>query len=567
MSQPDAVHHRTLSAFAHSRYGETAPKLARDACYAVPRPMSAPAPRLARSAGVFGLATMASRILGLVRDSVVAYYFGATDTADAYRVAFRVPNLLRDLFAEGAMSAAFVPTFTRTLTSDGRERSWRLANSVLNALVIVTGLLVIAGIVFAPQLVGYFAGEFAAVPGKIELTIHLTRVMMPFLVLVALAAVLMGMLNSLGHFFVPALSPAMFNVATIVIAVIGIPLAPSLGIQPITLVAISTLVGGLGQLALQWRPLRQEGFRYRAILDARDPGLRQILFLMGPGTLGLAATQINVFVNTVLATGEGTGAVTWLDLAFRLMYLPIGLFGVSIAAAATPAVSRMAAKSDVAGMRSTVASAIALMLSLNVPATVGLIVLAQPIVALIFQHGNFSAADTEATAAALQFYALGLVGYSVVRIVSPTFYALHMSRVPVAASMSSVVANVALNISLVQAIGFRGLALGTSITALLNASAQLWLLRRQLHGIEATRLLSAFTRILVAALLMGAAAWLVERELHTLLPGSSVLVQGVRVGAAIAAGLAVLAVAAHLLRIPEFAEARAMVMRRLRPRP
>ncbi len=528
--------------------------------------MADSSPRLARSAGVFGLATMTSRVLGLVRDQVLAFYFGATDAADAYRVAFRVPNLLRDLFAEGAMSGAFVPTFTRTLTNDGRERAWRLANAVLNTLVLVTGVLVIVGIVFAPQLVRLFAGDYAAVPGKLPLTVYLTRLMMPFLTLVAMAAVLMGMLNSLGHFFIPALSPAMFNVATIAITVVGIPLAPSMGIEPIVLVALSTLVGGLGQLALQWRPLRAEGFRYRPVLDLHDRGLRQILFLMGPGTIGLAATQINVFVNTILATREGTGAVTWLDLAFRLMYLPIGLFGVSVAAAATPAVSRLAAKADVAGMRSTVASAIALMLTLNVPATLGLIVLAQPIVALIFQHGSFSAADTAATAAALQFYALGLVGYSIVRIVSPTFYALHLSRIPVAVSMSSVVANVALNVTLVDLIGYRGLALGTSITALLNAAAQLWLLRRHLQGVEARRMMSAFTRILIASLLMAATAWLVERWLHQLVPGHTVIVQVVRVGGAIAAGLAVLAAAAHVLRIPEFAEAREMVMHRLRPR-
>lgn len=528
--------------------------------------MSVPSPRLARSAGVFGLATMASRVLGLVRDQVLAYHFGAGDAADAYRVAFRVPNLLRDLFAEGAMSAAFVPTFTRTLTTDGRERGWRLANSVLNALVIVTGVLVIAGIVWAPQLVRYFAADFAAIPGKLELTIYLTRIMMPFLVLVALAAVLMGMLNSLGHFFLPALSPAMFNVATIAIALVGIPLAPALGVEPIVLIAVSTLVGGLGQLALQWRPLRQEGFRYRPVLDVRDPGLRQVLFLMGPGTIGMAATQINVFVNTVLATGQGTGAVTWLDLAFRLMYLPIGLFGVSIASAATPAVARLAATSDLTGVRSTVASAIRLMLSLNVPATVGLIVMAQPIVALIFQHGSFSAADTAATAAALQFYALGLVGYSVVRIVSPTFYALQLSRIPVAASMGAIVVNVGLNVVLVQAMGYRGLALGTSITALLNAALQLWLLGRQVQGVDASRLLVAFARMLIAAFLMGAAAWLVERGLHQLWPGDSVLVQAVRVGGAIAVGMVVLALAAHLLRIPEFAEARSMVMRQLQPR-
>lgn len=526
--------------------------------------MSDPSPRLARSAGVFGLATMASRILGLVRDTVIAYYFGAQDAADAYRVAFRIPNLLRDLFAEGAMSAAFVPTFTRTLTNEGRARAWQLANSVLNALAIVTVLLTLLGIFFAPQIVNFFAGDYAAVPGKLPLTIQLTRLMMPFITLVAIAAVLMGILNSLGHFFIPALSPAMFNVATIVIAIVGIPFAPTLGITPIVLVALSTLVGGLGQLALQWRPLRQEGFRYRPVLDTRDPGLRTILLLMGPGTLGLAATQINTLVNTVLATGEGTGAVSWLDLSFRLMYLPIGLFGVSIAAAATPAVSRLVAKGDLDGVRTTVASAITLMLSLNVPATLGLIVLARPIVALIFERGVFTAADTAATAAALQFYALGLVGYSVVRIITPTFYALGHSRIPVIASMSSVALNVVLNVTLVHFIGYRGLALGTSIAALANAGAQLWLLRRHLHGVEAARLTSAFTRITIAALAMAAAAWWIESQLLVLLPGQQTIVQLARVAAAIAGALGVLALAAHFLRIPEFTEARDIALRRLR---
>ena len=437
---------------------------------AVARKSEGGPPRLARSAGVFGLATITSRILGLVREQVMAYYFGAGDAADAFRVASRLPNLVRDLFAEGAMSAAFIPTFTRALTLHGRDRSWRLANSVINALLIVTGAIVVLGIMFADPLVRLYAPDFSEVPGKIELTIYLARIVFPFLTMVAVAAVLMGMLNSLGHFFVPALSPAMFNVAGIVLALTLIPFAPALGLQPITIVAIGTLVGGLGQLAIQWPPLRREGFRYQPVLDAKDESLRRALLLMGPGTLGMAATQINVFVNTQLATGQGTGAVSWLDYSFRLMYLPIGLFGVSIATAATPAISRMVAEQDFARIRSTLASALGLMLFLNLPATIGLMVLAQPIVAVIFEHGNFTPADTAATAAALQLYAIGLIGYSIVRIISPTFYAVGRSRVPVMVSAGSVIVNIILNVSLVRVLGYRGLALGTSITAILNAS-------------------------------------------------------------------------------------------------
>jgi putative peptidoglycan lipid II flippase len=363
---------------------------------------------------------MASRILGLVRDQVLAFYFGAGDAMDAFRVAFRIPNLVRDLFAEGAMSAAFVPTFTHQLTSGGKARAWALANTVATALILITGMLAAIAVVFAEPLVRLLADDYSAVPGKLELTIYLARIMAPFLTMVALAAVAMGMLNSLGHFFIPALSPAMFNIATIVVAVLFIPFAPSLGVQPIVLIAIATLIGGVGQVLLQLGPLRREGYSYRPSFAFSDPAVHRVLLLMGPGTIGMAATQINVLVNTQFASSQGTGAVSWLDYAFRLMYLPIGLFGVSIAAASTPALSRLAALSDMSTMRTTVGAAIGLMLVLNIPATLGLIVLAAPIVSLIFEHGRFTPADTAATARALQLYALGLVAYSVVRIVSLT---------------------------------------------------------------------------------------------------------------------------------------------------
>ena len=526
--------------------------------------MSDPAPRLARSAGMFGLATMASRILGLVRDQVLAFYFGAGDAMDAFRVAFRIPNLVRDLFAEGAMSAAFVPTFTRELTVAGKPKAWQLANAVITALIPVTGMLVVLGVVFAEPLVRLYADGFEQVPGKIELTVYLARIMTPFLTLVALAAVLMGMLNALGHFFVPALSPAMFNVATIVITVALVPFASRLGVQPIVLVAISTLVGGLGQLLIQWSPLKHEGYVYRPSFHFRDPALGRVLLLMGPGTIGMAATQINVFVNTQFAAGEGTGAISWLDYAFRVMYLPIGLFGVSIAAASTPALSRLAATNDTPQMRTTVASAIGLMLALNIPATVGLITLAQPIVALIFEHGKFTAADTAATARALQFYALGLVGYSIVRIVSPAFYALHRSRIPVIASISSVVANIALNIVLVRVMGFAGLALGTSIAAMVNALLQVVMLRNALGGIQAWRIATTLMKAAIAAAVMGVVAWYVDAWLRVQFPGSAIALQAVRVLGTIVIALGALSAAAWLLRLREFEQARAMVLGRLK---
>jgi putative peptidoglycan lipid II flippase len=524
------------------------------------------APRLARSAGLFGLATMASRLLGLVRDQVLAFYFGAGDAMDAFRVAFRVPNLVRDLFAEGVMSAAFVPTFTRELTRGGKPRAWQLAQSVVTALIVLTGTVVILGMVFAGPLVGFYAHGFEQVPGKLELTVLLARIITPFLTLVAVAAVFMGMLNALGHFFVPALSPATFNVATIVIVIALVPLAPAWGLDPIVLVAVATLVGGVGQLLIQWRPLRQEGYRYRPRLDVRDPALAQVLILMGPGTIGMAATQINVLVNTQFASGQPS-AVSWLDYAFRVMYLPIGLFGVSIAAASTPALARLAAASDLARMQSTIGSAIGLMLALNVPATIGLIVLADPIVALIFERGKFGAADTTATALALRYYAVGLVGYSIVRIVSPAFYALQRSRVAVVASVSSVAANVLLNVVLYRVIGYAGLALGTSLAAIVNAGIQIVMLRRHLGGIDERRMIVTFAKVAVASVAMGAAAWLTESMLQALLPGEAGVLRAVRVAGAIGVALAVLTAVAWLLRLRELEESREMIMARLKRLP
>jgi putative peptidoglycan lipid II flippase len=263
-------------------------------------------PGLARSAGLAGAATLASRILGLVREQVLAALFGAGNEMDAFIVAFRIPNLVRDLFAEGSMSAAFVPAFTRDLTRGGKPAAWRLGNNVLNTLLLVTFTLVVAGLVFTRPLVTLYAGDYASVPGKLELTIRLTRVTLPFLMTIVVAAVAMGMLNSLHHYFVPALSPAMFNVAMIVCSVVLVPLMPSLGFPRIMAIAVAVLLGGLGQILIQWPPLAREGFRYAPVFDPGDKALRDVVVLMGPGTIGMAATQVNIFVNTLLATSHGT---------------------------------------------------------------------------------------------------------------------------------------------------------------------------------------------------------------------------------------------------------------------
>ncbi len=513
---------------------------------------------LARSAGLAGAATLTSRILGLVRDQVLATLFGAGNDMDALLVAFRIPNLARDLFAEGAMSAAFVPAFSRQLALGDKADAWRLANNALNTLLVLTAATVGLGLLFAGPLVTAFAGDYAAVPGKLALTIRLTRVMLPFLILVTVAALMMGMLNSLDHYFVPALAPAMFNVAMILCVLALAPAMAGIGQPAIMSVAIGTLVGGIGLVALQCQPLWGEGFRYRPVLDPRDRRLQRMLLLMGPGTLGLAATQVNLFVNTLLATSQGTGAVSWLTYAFRVMYLPIGLFGISIATAVLPAAARHVAVDDTKAVRETVSRGMTLMLVLNIPATFGLVALASPIVRLLFERGRFLPSDTAATAAALQFYAIGLVGYSATRLASPVFYALGRSRVPVAVSTASMAINVIGALLLVRAAGFRGLALATSLAALANGGALLMLLHNHLRGLDSRRLASTTVRVCAASVVMAGVAAEVERLLTALAPGPHVMMQVARVVIAIGAGVASLVAMAKVLRIAEFDEARAV---------
>jgi putative peptidoglycan lipid II flippase len=463
------------------------------------------------------------------------------------------------------MTAAFVPTFTKTLRARGREAAWRLGNLVINALLIVTGVVVVFGIIFAEPITRTIASgvEFTSVPGKLELTSQLTRIMMPFLTTVAVAVAMMGMLNALHRFFLPAISPAMFNVATILCAFLLVPIMPSFGLPPIAAIAIAVVLGGIGQIAIQWPALHKEGFRYRPTLGFRDPDVREILRLMAPATLGLAAVQINVLVNTALATTEPQGAVSWLQYAFRLMYLPIGLFGVSIATAALPDLSKHAAESDRKAMRQTISSSLRLMLMLNVPATIGLLVLAQPIIELLLEYGHFSSRDSAATAAALMCYSPGLVGYSAVKIASPSFYSMGDSRTPATVSIMSVGLNLGLNLVLVRMMGFRGLALGTAIAALFNAGTLLFLLSRRLDGLDERRVLIALGRIIAASVVMGAASYGAILWLAQAVPSAEWYWRAVRVSLAIGAGLIVLAVSARAFGISEFNDASDRVIRRL----
>jgi putative peptidoglycan lipid II flippase len=518
---------------------------------------------LARSAGLISLATFASRILGLVRDQVQAALFATSPANDAFVLATRIPTLLRDLFAEGAMSAAFVPTFTRTLTTDGKAAAWRLGSQVINALLLVTGILVVLGMVFAAPIATFYGGDFAATPGKLELTIQLTRINMPFLLLVAVAAAYMGMLNALRRFFVPAMAPAMYNVIFIVSALALTPVLSRMGVPPIFSLTVGMLGGGVAQIVTQWPVARREGYRHAWVLNPKDPRLREVLVLMGPGTLGGAAAQINVFVNTILATGE-PGAVSALGYAFRFMYLPVGIFAVSVATAAIPQLARHAATQAFDEMRRTISWSLRMMLMLSVPATVGLMVLSTPIVALIYEHGEFKVQSEVMVAASLFFYAVGIVGYSVVKIAIPSFYSLRDARTPVIASVVTITGNILLNIWLHGMMGFRGLALGTGIAATVNAGILLFLLARRLGGLEGGRVLTSLAKITVASAVMGFAAYFAEAWLHDRFPARALWPHAIRVFGGISGGLATLALSAWLLRIEEFSQVIQRVLARVR---
>jgi len=469
--------------------------------------------RIARAAGVVSAMTLISRILGLVREMVFAALIGAGLYSDAFRIAFRIPNLLRDLFAEGALSAAFVPTYAHVLAHDGRDAARRLTNRVLTALAVLLGALVLLGIVFAGPIVHVLAPGFAAAPGKVELTVFLTRVMMPFLPLVSFAAVAMGTLNAEERFGIPALSPAMFNLVAVgwagVLWAVGLPLR-----EVVIGWAIGTLLGGLAQLLVQVPSLRDAGWRLRPEWAPTDPGLVRIARLMGPATVGLAAVQVNIFVSSYFASHR-QGDVSWLDFAFRLLYLPIGLFGVALGTIATSGLARRAATGDMEGLRGTLRQSLSMLAYLTVPATVGLLVLGVPVVRLLYERGRFTPEDTQGTATALFLYSFGLVGYTGVKVLAPAFYALDAPRVPLLASVLAVVTNVVVVLLGYGQIGFRAVALGTALGSLLNAGMLGTAFELRVGGLFRQGLLRGIGRMTVAAGLMGLAAGLSAQGLET----------------------------------------------------
>ncbi|MBV9397466.1 MAG: murein biosynthesis integral membrane protein MurJ [Bryobacterales bacterium] len=460
--------------------------------------------RLVRSAGVVSLSVFVSRITGLLRESIMARLFGAGLIYDAFMLGFRIPNLTRDLFAEGALSSAFVPTFTDYLTTRSKEEAARLANLVGTALIVIVGGLCAIGIVFAPALVHLFAPGYAAVPGKFELAVTMTRIMFPFLLLVALAAQAMGVLNASNRFGVPAMASTFFNIGSVGFGILlGFWLGPPLHLSRIEGMAIGVVLGGALQLCWQLPSLHRLGYRFWPVLDWSDSGLIRILRLMIPAILGNAAVQINVLVNTNFASTifdpqRGfDGPVSWLSYAFRFMQLPLGLFGVAMASATLPSISRSAAQGKMDEFRRTLSHSLGMVFLLTLPSSVGLVVLGKSIIGAIYQAGRFQLYDTQQTALALSYYAIGLTGYAALKVLTPAFYALGDARTPMLVSLGSIAVNFAMATTMIRVAGLRhaGLALSTSAVALFGFVVLFVILRARIGGIYGRALLAQVGKI------------------------------------------------------------------------
>lgn len=459
---------------------------------------------LAKEAGKIGGLTFLSRIFGLIRDQIFAALIGAGFYADAFIIAFRIPNLLRDLFAEGALSNAFIPTFTHTRIQESEANAWEVVRMVFAWILMVVGTLTLLGIVFAPQIVDVIAPGFGIIEGKRDLTILLTRMMSPFLLFVSLASVLMGVHNSYARFSLPALAPVFFNWVSIGCGLV----IWWLGVDARWAVigwAAGTLLAGFTQFAIQLPPFLKKKYSlwplFRGVCS--NIHVKQIFLLMIPSVIALSGTQINILVNSILASLLEQGAPSWLNYAFRLMQLPIGVFGVAISVVALSRASMNMAANEMDKFHHDVRSSTQLSYLLTIPCAVGLWVLAEPIIQMIYEHGAFRHSDTIQTAQALMFYAIGLPFYASVKVKAPIFFTIKSTRVPMMASLAGVGFNIVFNLMTYKTMGHRGLALGTSLGVMINSAILTFFYHRKTKASYEFLPYVVLLKIVVASALMG----------------------------------------------------------------
>ena len=455
-----------------------------------------------KAAGMIGVATFSSRILGFIRDMVLAKLFGATPAADAFFVAYRIPNLLRELFAEGSMSAAFIPVFTEYHTLKSKQDAWELASAVFTTLLTIVIGITMLGILGAAGIVWLLAPGFHDDPARLEMTTLLTRIMFPYLIFISLAALAMGILNSLRAFAAPAFSPVFFNLFIIGCSLF---LAPTMR-EPILGVAIGVVAGGAAQFAMQLPGLKLRGMLFGFTFNPGHPGVRKIGRLMIPSLLGLSVTQINITVSTILGSFFA-GGPTYLFYGMRLIQFPLGIFGVALATAILPTLSAQAARGALDELRTTLGFGLRMILFIILPAMAGLILLRTPIVHLFFEHGTFTAHDTAETAFAVLCYSLGLWAFGGVRIIVSAFYSLKDTTTPAVSAAIAVVANILFSLALMSRLGAAGLALATALAAMVNGGILVVVLNRRLGGIEWKSVIRSAGRVLVACVPIVVACW------------------------------------------------------------
>ena len=518
-----------------------------------------------RAAGVVSIAVMVSRLLGLARETAIGYYFPSKTSADPFYLAFRIPNFLRDMFGEGILSKAFITTFLATEAEDGEEAAWNLTNRIFNLAFLVLIGIIVLGIIFAPVVVDVLARdnfdrnldniEHFGFDSKIELAIYLTQLMFPYLLFVSFAAIAMGVLNSKGRFGIPACASTFFNVGSVAVGIGGYYLFPLIEIHPVTGMAIGVIGGGIAQFLIQVPSMYRVGYRYRPLLSLRDPRVLQVIHLIGPAVLGVAAVQVNLLTNTFFITSD-SGWLTWITRAYRVMHLPIGIFGVAISTVALPQLAKLVAAGETENFRNALSYSVRLMLVSTIPAGIGLMVLSEPICRLLYEWGATLEEDTIETAGLLFVYAFGLCGFSTLKIVTDGFYAHKDIRAPVIVSICAVVLNICLNYLFIYR-GFfldpRAVVFSTVLTVTLNCAVLLLLLRRKVGRLGLRSVVPLTLKILIASAVMGFVCWLTNGVIEIDWLGTvGIIPRTVGVFAPIGLSLLILAGMYKLLKVTEF---------------
>ena len=510
---------------------------------------------LVRSASLITVITLFSRISGLVRVQRIAALLGASTESDAFIIAFRIPNLLRRLVGEGAVGAAFIPTFTQYLQSAGRKEAFRFANVLLTILTLGMAVVVVLGIVLSPWLVLLLSSGFEDTPGKLELAAYLTRIIFPYIFFVSLAAVAMGILNSVDRFAASAVAPVLLN-----LSIIGFSFLTGYFSSPEIALSVGVVVGGVAQAGIQIPHLLSSGWRFRPSLDWRHPGVQKVLKLMGPVLLGVGVFQINIIVGSEFASYMVEGAVTALEFSDRVMELVLGGYAIAIATAILPLMSRQADAGQMDEMKRTLNFASRIVLFITIPAAVGLILLRVPIVQVLFEHGDFDAADTALTVWPLLFYALGLPALAIVKIIVPAFYSMQDTRTPVQIAAIAMVLNVVFNFLFFGPLQVGGPAFATSLAAVFNAVALMVIFSRREGALGARSILRSLVRFALASVVLGVVAYtLINRPgfYFDQLFARQVLALAITI---VVAALAYFGVAA-MLGCPEIGELRAVFAR------